>query len=160
MPYAGRGRRLDEWIAITRACWTGTPPPSSSELYDLPAGVLCLPKPAHPVPLLVGGHSGVALRRAGRAGDGWLAQQALPELTPADLEGPIATMNAAAAAAGRDLASLRVVLRIVESAGRSEELAPRLAELAAAGVDEVIVDVLLESGEAADVYARLREAAP
>lgn len=159
VPYAGRGRRLDEWIALTRACWTGNPAASSSELYDLPPGVLCLPRPAHPVPLLIGGHSGVALRRAGATGDGWLAQQALPELAPDALVGPIVTMRAAAADAGRDPADLQVVLRIVESAGRSEELAPRLPELAAAGVDEVIVDVSLENAEAPLVYARLRDAA-
>ena len=134
VPYAGRGRRLDEWIALVRACWTGCPPPSTSDLYDLPAGVLCLPRPAHPVPLLIGGHSGVALRRAGTAGDGWLAQQALPELDPAQLDESIRLLRAAATDAGRDPASLRVVLRIVESAGRSEELAPRLAELEAVGV--------------------------
>jgi probable F420-dependent oxidoreductase len=158
VPFGGRGRRLDEWISITRACWTGTPPASRSELYDLPPGVLCLPRPAHSVPLLIGGHSGVALRRAGRAGDGWLAQQALPELAPAELAAPIAVMRAAASDAGRDPASLRVVLRIVESAGRSDELAPRLTELAAAGVDEIIVDVPLENREAPDVYAKLRDA--
>jgi hypothetical protein len=51
------------------------------------------------------------------------------------------------------------VLRIVESAGLSDELAPRLPELAAVGVDEIIVDVSLENGEAAGVCARLHEAA-
>jgi probable F420-dependent oxidoreductase len=159
VPFGGRGRRLDEWISITRACWTGSPPASQSELYELPPGVLCLPRPAHHVPLLIGGHSAVALRRAGRAGDGWLAQQALPELAPAELVAPIAVMRAAATEAGRDPASLRVVLRIVESAGRSEELAPRLQELTAVGVDEVIVDVSLENKEASDAYVTLREAA-
>jgi probable F420-dependent oxidoreductase len=160
VPFAGRGRRLDEWMAIARACWTGAPPASSSELYELPAGVLSLPRPAHAVPFLVGGHSDVAARRAGRTGDGWLAQQALPELAPDDLAGPIATMRAAAVEAGRDPASLQVVLRIVEAAGRSEELAHRLPELAAAGVDEIIVDTSFDDGgDAADVYARLRKAA-
>jgi alkanesulfonate monooxygenase SsuD/methylene tetrahydromethanopterin reductase-like flavin-dependent oxidoreductase (luciferase family) len=141
-----------------RACWTGSPPPSTSDLYDLPDGVLCLPRPAHPVPLLIGGHSGAALRRAGTAGDGWLAQQALPELDPAQLEESIRLMRAAATDAGRDPGSLRVVLRIVEAAGRSEELAPRLAELEAVGVAEIIIDVSPENGEAPDVYARLKEA--
>lgn len=92
-------------------------------------------------------------------GDGWLAQQALPELTPLDLVRPIATMRAAAADAGRDPETLQAVLRVVESAGRSEQLASRLPELAAAGVNEVIVDVSLENGEAAGVCARLQEAA-
>jgi len=159
VPFEGRGRRLEEWISITRACWTGAPVPSQSELYDLPPGVLCLPRPAHDVPLLIGGHSRVAQRRAGRVGDGWLAQQALPELAPDELAGPIEVMRAAAAEAGREPASLQVVLRIVESAGRSDELALRVPELEAVGVDEIIVDVSLEHGEAADVCARLHEAA-
>jgi alkanesulfonate monooxygenase SsuD/methylene tetrahydromethanopterin reductase-like flavin-dependent oxidoreductase (luciferase family) len=32
VPFAGRGRRLEEWIALTRACWTGAPGPSRSDL--------------------------------------------------------------------------------------------------------------------------------
>ena len=121
--------------------------------------MLCLAAPAHGIPLLIGCHSSVALRRAGQIGDGWLAQQAFPELAPGELAGPVEQMRTAAAEAGRDPASLQVVLRIVEASGRSSELAPRLAELAAAGVDEIIVDVSLENGEAAGVFAKLREAA-
>src|SRR5262249_6706748 len=64
-PFAARGRRLDEWIAVARACWTGAPAETHRDLYALPAGVLCLPPPAHDVPILVGGHSRAALRRAG-----------------------------------------------------------------------------------------------
>jgi hypothetical protein len=69
-------------------------------------------------------------------------------------------MRAAAVEAGRDAAALEVVLRIVEASGRSEELAARLPELAAAGVGEIVVDVSLENGEAPGVYARLAEASP
>ncbi len=159
IPFEGRGRRLEEWISIARACWTGAPGPARTELYDLPPGVLCLPAPAHDVPLLIGGHSRVALRRAGRVGDGWLAQQALPALAPDELAAPIDVMRTSAAEAGRDPAALQVVLRIVEAAGRSDELALQLPALAAVGVDEIIVDVSLENGEAAGVYARLRAAA-
>jgi probable F420-dependent oxidoreductase len=159
VPFAGRGKRLDEWIALIRDCWTGTPGPHESELYHLPAGVLCLPTPAHPVPFLIGGHSPAALRRAGQRGDGWLAQQPLSALDPGELAGGIAAMRTAAVEAGRDGAALEVVLRIVEASGRSEELAARLPELAAAGVGEIVVDVSLENGEAPAVYARLAAAA-
>lgn len=159
VPFAGRGRRLEEWIAIARSCWSGAPDASQSELYEVPAGVVCLPSPGGEIPFLIGGHSGVALRRAGRVGNGWLAQQALPALAPEDLVGPIEAIRAAAVEAQRDPASLQVVLRIVESAGRSDELARRLPELAAVGVDEIIVDVSLENGEAPEVYAELSEAA-
>jgi probable F420-dependent oxidoreductase len=158
VPFAGRGRRLDEWISLIRACWTGTPEPFESELYRLPAGVLCLPRPAHRIPFLVGGHSPAALRRAGRIGDGWLAQQSLPALDPDELGRAVSVMRAAAAENGRDDAALEVVLRIVEGSGRSEELAARLPELASAGVGEIIVDVSLENGEAHEVHARLAEA--
>jgi hypothetical protein len=68
-------------------------------------------------------------------------------------------MHAAAGEAGRDPASLWVALRIVDTGGRSEELAPRMRELAAVGVDEIIVDVSPEDGEAHEAQARLREAA-
>lgn len=159
VPFAARGRRLEEWMQISRACWTGTPEPSQSDFYDMPASVLSYPRPAHEIPLLVGGHSKLALGRAGRIGDGWLAQQALPELAPEELSASIRVIAEAATAAGRDPATLQVVLRLVESLGRAEELAARLPDLVAAGVDEVIVDVALEDGEAPSVHRLLRDAA-
>jgi probable F420-dependent oxidoreductase len=158
VPFAGRGKRLEEWIELSRDCWTGAPAPFVSERYRLPAGVLCLPRPVRRIPFLIGGHSPAALRRAGRIGDGWLAQQSLPALDPDELAGAIGVMRAAAAEAGRDDGALEVVLRIVESTGRSEELAERLPELAAAGVGEIVVDVSVEDGGAAAVHARLAEA--
>ena len=158
VPFAARGKRLDEWISVVRNCWTGAPSAFESELYRLPAKVLFLPRPAHRVRFLIGGHSAAALSRAGRIGDGWLAQQALPELDPDELARAVAAMHTAAAEAGRDAAGLEVVLRIVEASGRSEELAARIPELAAAGVGEIVVDVSLENGEAPEVYARLAAA--
>ena len=133
---------------------------STSELYDLPAGVLCLPRPAHRVPLLSAATRGVALRRAGRIG------RRLARAAGAAGAGPggagraaIETMRAAAAEAGATPHRSRSCCGSSSRPARSEELAPRLRELAAAGVDEIIVDVSLENGEAPEVYARLQEAA-
>jgi probable F420-dependent oxidoreductase len=159
VPFERRGARLEEWMEIARECWTGRPGPRRSERFVLPEGVICLPAPAHDVPLLVGGHSDAALRRAGRLGDGWLAQQSLPELAPLELERAAATMRSAAVEAGRDPEPLRTVLRIVEAAGRSEDVARQLPALAAAGVDEIIVDVSWDGGDPAADGARLRDAA-
>src|SRR4051794_36298258 len=86
VPFERRGARMDEWISLLRDCWTGTPPARSGEFYSLPADTLCLPTPAHEIPLLVGGHSAVALRRA-RAAGGWLAQQDADKLDPSELAG-------------------------------------------------------------------------
>jgi probable F420-dependent oxidoreductase len=121
VPFERRGARMDEWISVLRECWTGTPRALAGEFYSLPEGMLCLPAPAHEIPLLVGGHSPAALRRA-RAAGGWLAQQDADKLDPGEL-------------AGFDG---RVVLRII---GPLMD-ARRLRELEDAGVDEVIVDAI------------------
>ena len=152
VPFEQRGQRLLEWMEIARECWTGHPAARESARYTLPAGVLCLPTPAHRIPFLMGGHSAVALRRAGAQADGWLAQQSLAQLDPAELAAGATVMRAAAAEVGREASACRVVLRVVESAGRAGEVAEALDELAAAGVDEIIVNADWETGNhAADV---------
>ena len=142
VPFADRGRRLDEWLAVVRDCWTGEPAARQGRFYDLPADVLCLPAPTAPPPVLVGGVSDAALRRAARQ-DGWVAHEDLRTL---DVDGV-----AAGAARVRALATdpPRVVLRLVGSAGRADEVAWRLPALAAAGVDEVVVDVAAGQARAA-----------
>jgi probable F420-dependent oxidoreductase len=154
VPFEDRAARLVEWMQIARDCWTGRPAARSSTRFVLPDGVLCLPTPAHEIPILMGGHSAAALRRAGRLADGWLAQQALPSLDPDELAAGAAAMRAAAEEAGRDPAGCRVVLRLVESAGRADEVAAARPALAAAGVDEIVVNVDWD-GDATDQYRRL-----
>jgi probable F420-dependent oxidoreductase len=69
--WAGRGRRLDESIAILRGLAAGGYFEHHGEIYDVPA-IKIAPVPAAPIPVLVGGHSDAALRRAARLGDGWM----------------------------------------------------------------------------------------
>lgn len=145
-PFGRRGTRLAEWIAIARECWTGRPAARSSPDYELPADVLCLPPPAHEIPVLIGGHADVALRRAGELGAGWIGQQALDELAPAELSRCVAAVRAAAEDADRDPATLRMVLRIVGSTGRAADVAAALPALAEAGIDEVIADLSWDDG--------------
>jgi probable F420-dependent oxidoreductase len=159
VPFRGRGSRLEEWMEIARACWTGRPPSRRSARYYLPADVICLPAPLHDIAFLVGGHSDAALRRAGRVGEGWLAQQSFPELAPVELRRGAAMMRAAALEAGREPEPLQVVLRIVGAAGRSDELARQLPALAGVGVDEIIVDVPWNGADPTVDAARLRDAA-
>ena len=158
-PFERRGKRLVEWMAIARDCWTGRPAARDSADYVLPPDVLCLPTPVGPMPFLVGGHSPVALRRAGGIGDGWLAQQSALALDPDELRVGIAAMHAAADQAGRPRDELKVILRVVESAGRSDAVARALAALADAGVGEVVVDLDWSAGDAAADLARLRDGA-
>jgi probable F420-dependent oxidoreductase len=159
VPFADRGSRFEEWVALLRDCWTGRPAAFAGEHYELPSGVICVPRPAHEIPLLVGGHSRTALRRAGAIGDGWLGQQSLDALEPDEIAAVRRAQREAARAAGRDEEALQIVLRIVDAASRSDELARHLPELARAGVDEVIVDVAWDGGDPTADYARLAAAA-
>jgi probable F420-dependent oxidoreductase len=68
--WASRGRRLDESIAILRGLATGDYFEFHGTTVDLPP-IKIAPVPTEPVPVLVGGHSDAALRRAARL-DGWM----------------------------------------------------------------------------------------
>jgi probable F420-dependent oxidoreductase len=143
-----RGARLVQGIATLRDAWSGR----------LPNDILSVPTPVHDVPILVGGHSKPALRRAGSIGDGWLGQQSLDAIDFAEIGRARAAIGEAAADAGRDAERLEIVLRIVDSAGRSDEVAANLAALAAAGVDEIIVDVDWTHGDPAADIERMTSA--
>jgi alkanesulfonate monooxygenase SsuD/methylene tetrahydromethanopterin reductase-like flavin-dependent oxidoreductase (luciferase family) len=67
-----RGKRMDEMIPIIRGLSTGDYFGWDSEYYQIPRIKLC-PVPTEPVPILLGGHTEPALRRAGRLCDGWIS---------------------------------------------------------------------------------------
>lgn len=71
VPWERRGRRMDEAIDIVRGLGTGEYFEYHGEFYDLPA-IKMTPAPDRPIPILVGGHSEAALRRAAVRGDGWM----------------------------------------------------------------------------------------
>jgi probable F420-dependent oxidoreductase len=66
-----RGQRMDEEIVILRGLAAGGYFEHHGKIFDLPP-VKIAPVPTAPIPVLVGGHSDAALRRAARLGDGWL----------------------------------------------------------------------------------------
>ncbi|NMO93889.1 LLM class flavin-dependent oxidoreductase [Actinomycetospora sp. TBRC 11914] len=71
VPVAERGRRLDESLAIVGALLRGEAVDHPGPLLPTRAPVL-EPVPAIPPPLVLGGRSDAALRRAARLADGWL----------------------------------------------------------------------------------------
>ena len=64
-----RGKRMDEMIEIIRGLGKGGFFEFHGKHYDVPSIKMC-PTPSKPVPILIGGHAGAALKRAGRPGDG------------------------------------------------------------------------------------------
>lgn len=71
VPWRRRGRRLEEAIEVVRGLTRGGYFEYHGEFFDLPA-VKMTPAPDRPIPILIGGHSEAALRRAARLGDGWM----------------------------------------------------------------------------------------
>jgi probable F420-dependent oxidoreductase len=78
VPFARRGKRMDECMEIVRGLTAGGYFEYSGEFYDIPAIKIC-PAPSEPIPLLVGGHADAALRRAVLRGDGWMHGGGAPE---------------------------------------------------------------------------------
>lgn len=69
-PYERRGKRVDEAIEVLRLILDGGMVEYHGRFFDF--GKLRMsPAPGQRVPFYIGGHSGPALRRAARVGDGW-----------------------------------------------------------------------------------------
>ncbi|MGK8523986.1 TIGR03619 family F420-dependent LLM class oxidoreductase [Nocardia asteroides] len=71
VPFDKRGARMDECIDIVRGLSAGGYFEYHGQFYDIPP-IKISPAPTEPVPILVGGHSRPALRRAAQRGDGWM----------------------------------------------------------------------------------------
>lgn len=69
-PWEGRGKRMDECIEIVSSLLSGGYHEFHGDVFDVPSLKIC-PVPTERVPILVGGHSPAALRRAVRH-DGWI----------------------------------------------------------------------------------------
>jgi len=91
-----RGRRMDESMTIIRALLSGETLNFDGEFFTLERACI-VPVPQTPIPMVVGGRSPAALRRAGRLGDGWLAAWT----TASRFGEGLATVQAHAAEAGR-----------------------------------------------------------
>jgi alkanesulfonate monooxygenase SsuD/methylene tetrahydromethanopterin reductase-like flavin-dependent oxidoreductase (luciferase family) len=70
VPFAKRGKRMDECIEIIKGLTTGEYFEFHGEFYNIPKTKMT-PAPSKPIPILVGGHADAALRRAARC-DGWM----------------------------------------------------------------------------------------
>ena len=148
--FDARGAVLDEWISVARRCWTGTVEPFEGRFYRLAEAIFCRPTPARHVPVLIGGMSRYAQERAGRIGDGWLAQYSLDDLSESGIADGLAVLREAGTRAGRPPAELdgfRIVVRVTGADRKLDVLATRLESLAGAGATELVVDVDWETAE-------------
>ena len=129
VPFDDRAARTDEYIDALRALW-GSPSATFSGRFASFTEVKSFPKPAQSggVPIVVGGHTPAAARRAGRLGDGFFpAGGGLDELG-ALLE----VMRGAAGAAGRNPDTIEVTA----GGGKDLEEVKRAADM---GVSRLVI---------------------
>jgi probable F420-dependent oxidoreductase len=133
---ASRGARTDEYLDAMIALWD-EPVPTFAGRYVSFDGVLARPLPVqrpHP-PIVIGGHSGAAMRRAARVGNGWFGWELSPE------------------------AAAEWVRRLREAGGEALEITvtpdgdvdlDRARQYADAGVDRLVLQPSSGDGAAAD----------
>lgn len=99
VPWERRGERAREYLKAMKLLWTEENPEFSGEFCRFPP-VRLYPKPVQKPypPIIVGGESGPALKRAGEIGDGWYGMN----VTPEEVKTKIARIRQYAQAAGRD----------------------------------------------------------
>ena len=104
VPWARRGARNDEYIEAMRTLWSGPEVEFHGEFVDFPK-VTCSPRPVQPrIPILVGGDSDVAIRRAARLADGYFPGEGDVDR----LAGLIERVRRAAEEADRDPSSIEI----------------------------------------------------
>ena len=106
IPFERRGKRADEYVAAMRALWANDQASFAGEFVKFDK-VSSNPKPvAKSVPIIVGGHSEAAARRAGRLGDGFFPSIGAQVDTMPLLD----VVRRSAEAAGRDPAKVELIL--------------------------------------------------
>lgn len=171
VPWKGRAARLEEFLDVLESVWASDPVVHEGPFYSVPESRI-EPKPVQRPrpPILLGGGAPAALSRIGRRADGWVAPGA-----PVAVLAPMwQAVRSSAEKAGRDPSSVRMVVRMNSSvtdspvapdrlprAGTIGQLAGYAREVAAAGADEVFIDLqrsLTETGALLEVAGRFREA--
>ena len=157
VPFAERGAMTDEYLAAMRELWT-SPAPSFAGKYTQFSELRCEPKPIqkpHP-PIWVGGHSPAALRRAAAIGAAWHPINRSVE----DIRAGHAEIVRLCEARGRTVppvVTMRIDTCVLQAgrrapapihgdsmlAGEPDALVDKIGELAAAGVEHLVLEFLV-----------------
>jgi probable F420-dependent oxidoreductase len=138
VPWERRGARNDEYVAAMRALWAGPHAEFHGEFVDFPR-VTCSPRPVNgSIPIIVGGDTPAALRRAARLADGYF-----PGEGDADrLAALLGRLGEAADAEGRDPSTIEVSAIFVPQPGAADAVG-RLADI---GVHRLMVPAFFFAG--------------
>ena len=149
IPWKRRGARTDEYVEIMRTLWSGDSVAFDGEFASF-AGVSSNPKPVSGnVPIVVGGHTEAAARRAGRLGDGFWPGRG-------DLGYLIGIMRQEAEAHGRNPDGIEVTWAGDLATGENPVEAAE--GLRALGVDRIVVPSFLFLRDTAGALAQFADA--
>ena len=134
VPFAGRGRRHDDYLEAMRELWSQDVATAHNGHVNFDR-VLSLPKPLRrSVPVVVGGSSLRAATRAARTGDGYFPGS---DLDVAGIEHRLGHIGKECAAIGRDPAAIEVT--VYPGLTDPDPLSARIEELQAIGVSRVLL---------------------
>ncbi len=130
IPFSERGPRTDETVRAMRALWKGTMEAFDGEYFGW-GEVASYPKPCNDkgVPIVVGGHSEAAAKRAARLGDGFFPGVFSPE----QLSDIVKVMTDECARIGRDAKEIEITAVL----GKPDSAL--VAAMAAAGADRLLI---------------------
>jgi probable F420-dependent oxidoreductase len=172
IPWERRGERADEFVQCLDALWTQEEVTFKGAFYYVPPARV-EPKPLQKPrpPLLIGGYSEAALRRAGELGDGYTGGNMAPEKL-ADI---VRRVRAHAERAGRDpgrlIVASRASLRVTSTpqgrargvfCGSLQDIRDDVRRYEDAGVTEVFLDPTFElpACSLTDVLRQMEALAP
>jgi probable F420-dependent oxidoreductase len=142
--FANRGRLADEYIPALRELFESDTPEFHGEHVSY-ADALFSPRPKVPVPIVVGGSSEGALKRAAKLGDGWYGLR----LSPESARAAIVTLNELGHREIFEM-SLRVQTRVGRTVdgdepratlhGDADEIIEQVKLYAGAGVHHLVIE--------------------
>jgi probable F420-dependent oxidoreductase len=133
--FPDRGRRTDEYVEAMRALWSQDMATFSGETVSFREAIL-RPRPVDGrVPVIIGGHTPAAARRAGRLGDGFLPAKG-------DLPALLDELRAAAEQAGRDPADVEITWTGASVLAGGEQAVDEVGRLAEMGVARLVIPPL------------------
>lgn len=148
VPFAARGKRLDEYLDAIRALWTQDKASFHGDFVNFD-NCISRPRPVNgTVPIVIGGHTKAAARRAGARGDAFFPGSATAE----EISELVDVMKQTAAEHGRDGDAIPIYAMAMGKPG--DALYARIDSLAAAGVSQTIVPTFAP-GALADVGQNL-----
>jgi probable F420-dependent oxidoreductase len=155
--FRARGRTADEYIPAMRALFEAERPQFHGPHINY-ADVLFSPRPAPRLPIVVGGTSRAALKRAATLGDGWHGLYRTPEEVAAAI-GVLGQYGLK----GDFRVSLRAKLRLGDQArdaadggalrGSADDIAEQVRRYSEAGVGQLVIEP--EATDLADFLAQL-----